>query len=671
VNSTTAPWTDLSSGMAISQLYGFSNSSTSNYKILAGWQDNGTTLYDGPNTWRRVIGGDGMQCIIDYSDNTYQYGTIYYGRIYRSVNGGSSFSSIIANSGGAAGTVNEDGDWVTPYVLNPRNPTSLYVGKTRIYKSENRGNSWTALGAFPVTGGNIDAIAISPSDTNTIYASKSATIAKSTDGGANWTTVSTGLPGWFITSIFVDNRNKNNVYITCGATSAGQQVYQSQDGGASWASISGGLPALPANSIVMDTSSATRGLYVGLDAGVYYRDNNSGFWTLYNTNLPNVVINQLEIQYGVRKLRACTYGRGIWESDLASGSSPQQVLAAFTANRNSICRGEQIQYTDASLGGPTTWSWTFQGGTPASSTQRNPSVTYNTNGTYNVSLTVTNVNGDNSLTSTGFVTVSSVSPTLSITGTTEICAGSQASFTVNGTNLGSPANYTWLRNGTVITSTAANSFATAQLSNGDVITASTTSTANCAQPATVNTSNSVSLLVKPTPPKPTIEVLRNVPLNLLGNPGLTSANNINLGSSNATGNRWYFNGSTNTFSSDRVIRPVQAGSYQVVSTLNGCNSAPSDVYVLGVDRMEDLFKLYPVPSNGELIMEYFSVLNGSEITVNVISAAGQIVYTKNFNSVLGLNTQKLGLQTLASGQYTLQLQTVNRSYQKSFLIQLK
>ena len=60
--------------------------------VITGAQDNGTFLKDG-NTWDAVIGGDGMECIIDYTNSNIMYGEVYYGAIRKSTNGGNSFSS--------------------------------------------------------------------------------------------------------------------------------------------------------------------------------------------------------------------------------------------------------------------------------------------------------------------------------------------------------------------------------------------------------------------------------------------------------------------------------------------------------------------------------------------------------------------------------------------------
>jgi serine protease len=81
-------------------------------------------------------------------------------------------------------------------------------------------------------------------------------------------------------------------------------------------------------------------------------------------------------------------------------------VAAFTANVTNVTAGGSVTFTDQSVYNPTSWSWSFPGGTPASSTsQFPPPIFYNTAGTYNVSLTVTNANGNDVQTNTNYITV--------------------------------------------------------------------------------------------------------------------------------------------------------------------------------------------------------------------------------------------------------------------------
>ncbi|MCF8296668.1 MAG: PKD domain-containing protein [Saprospiraceae bacterium] len=88
-----------------------------------------------------------------------------------------------------------------------------------------------------------------------------------------------------------------------------------------------------------------------------------------------------------------------------SAANPFPV-ADFTANKNSVIKGQSVDFSDNSLGNPATWYWNFQGASPSSSNLQNPSgIIYNTAGTYDVKLTVANMNGTDSIIKTAFISV--------------------------------------------------------------------------------------------------------------------------------------------------------------------------------------------------------------------------------------------------------------------------
>ena len=113
-------------------------------------------------------------------------------------------------------------------------------------------------------------------------------------------------------------------------------------------------------------------------------DSTTNNWVQYMTGLPNVIINELEIIRSVGKLRAATYGRGIWESDLHI--APTKAVAKYISDINSICPGESIQFRDRSYNNIDSVKWIFQGGSPATSNAKNPLVTYSSAGNFDVTL---------------------------------------------------------------------------------------------------------------------------------------------------------------------------------------------------------------------------------------------------------------------------------------------
>ncbi|HEX8515337.1 MAG TPA: M43 family zinc metalloprotease [Bacteroidia bacterium] len=137
----------------------------------------------------------------------------------------------------------------------------------------------------------------------------------------------------------------------------------------------------------------------------------------------------------------------------ATGISTPVVLcqADFISDNssNTVCQGNSLTFTDASWNGnPTSWSWTFPGGTPSTSTDSVPEIQYNTPGIYDVTLSVTNASGTVSVTKPGYVTVNS--NTASFTGSV-YQEGFEASALPNSTWVvrnQSPGGNTWVQTGT-------------------------------------------------------------------------------------------------------------------------------------------------------------------------------------------------------------------------------
>lgn len=308
-------WTDISVGLAISQMYRL-GVSQANSAVIAGLQDNGTKFRSNSGTWSDHIGGDGMECIIDPTTASVMYGELYNGEIYRTTNTGGSWTNISQNITGQP-----SGAWVTPYVLDPNNNMTIYAGYKDVYRSTNRGNSWTKISTNLVTGSNyIQSLAVAPSNSSVIYAASYAALFKTTNGGTSWSQLTATPITGSLTYIAIDPTDANKVWVVMSNYTSGQKVFSSTNGGTSWTNISGTLPNLPANCIVYQNGS-NGGVYVGMDVGVYYRDNSLTDWVLFNGSLPNVVVSELEIQYATGKIKAATFGRGLWESDLYTGAA--------------------------------------------------------------------------------------------------------------------------------------------------------------------------------------------------------------------------------------------------------------------------------------------------------------------------------------------------------------
>jgi hypothetical protein len=329
-NNNGTDWTDKTNGIVISQMYKLGVSATVSTEVITGLQDNGTKLLSG-GTWSDVKGGDGMECLIDYTNANTQYGTYVNGQISRTMNHWSSSTDIQPVAAG-------DGAWVTPYIIDPTNPLILYAGYADVWKTTNRGDSWTKISTMN-TASKIRSMAIAPSNTQVLYAAAPSIIWKTTNGGTSWSVITGSLPvgSASITYVTVHENDANTLWVTLGGFNA-TTVYQSTNGGTSWTNISAGLPAIPAYCIVQNTQSSSNvQLYVGTELGVYFK-NGTDSWVAYNTGLPNVLIGELEIYYAANpqesKLKAATYGRGLWETPVHYSAIPMTYVSGTTTQNN-------------------------------------------------------------------------------------------------------------------------------------------------------------------------------------------------------------------------------------------------------------------------------------------------------------------------------------------------
>ena len=396
-------WNDLSDGLAIAQIYRIGVGQQQRDFVINGYQDNGTAiLYPGGN-FSTEIGGDGMECLVDPTDDSYLYGALYYGSILRSSNGGTTFSTI---AGENVNGIDQGGGWVTPYKLHPTDPNTMVVGFEDIWRTtavKNGNPTWTNLTNLSYSS-NVTDLAISPVDPNRMLFSQGNALLRSTNfenASPSFTDISANLSsGNTVKDIEFSGTDAATVWIA-----QGNDIYQSTDGGNSWTNFSGSLPNISLNAIVFDKTSPVEAMYVGMDVGVYYRDNTMSDWIPFETNLPAVEVTDLEIFYDMnhcssvgKELYAATYGSGLWRSQLYD---PGNVAAAacFEAGQQSVCLpSELVALTDRSSYGPTTWNWsitpnTFSFINGSSAGSQNPEVAFAADGVYTIQLTAGNANG--------------------------------------------------------------------------------------------------------------------------------------------------------------------------------------------------------------------------------------------------------------------------------------
>jgi photosystem II stability/assembly factor-like uncharacterized protein len=333
--------TKMKTGVTIAQIYHVCLSEKTPDILYYGAQDNGTYRLTIDGSIFKVYGGDGFVCQVDPRNPNTVYVEYANGEIIRLNDQYGSSSTIITP---VAGGYYVSGPWLTPYVLAPDNPTTIYACYADVWRNNNRGvrANWTNLtrGAL---GPSVEcrAIAVSPSDPKTIYVAKEGEadnahpwavqagdarppflggggVFRSSDGGATWQSVGTKLPlaDAAVTNLAISPTDPKRVWVTFGGYKPKVRVFETRDGGVNWTDLSAGLPAEYAVNAVAAEAGPNNSVYVGTDNGVYYRDDRLNSWVPFKDGLPEVVVAMLLVDKPRNRLFAATFGRGVWVSDL-------------------------------------------------------------------------------------------------------------------------------------------------------------------------------------------------------------------------------------------------------------------------------------------------------------------------------------------------------------------
>lgn len=304
-------WEERNTDYVTHQYYAFGNATIDTTLSFGGSQDNGTTRWRGSRNWDHVNGGDGAYCVVDWSNDNIVYVEYQNGWRRRSTNGGNSFHDI--NNGIPYGSGNAP--WVTPIIQDPFDPNTLYsvsCNPGRVWKTTNRGDSWSSVGNQIGGGCNVEySLGASPILQGRLYASRGSSIYRKDLGSTTWISVSSGLPGSSVTRVVPDLANPDGVYATISGF-GGSHVFWSSNAGDSWEDITGDLPNVPVQDLAINLNDAST-LYVGTDLGVFQTTNHGQNWEIFGTGFPVVVVDDMEMQARTGILRAATHGRGLWE----------------------------------------------------------------------------------------------------------------------------------------------------------------------------------------------------------------------------------------------------------------------------------------------------------------------------------------------------------------------
>ncbi|MDI1354976.1 MAG: T9SS type A sorting domain-containing protein [bacterium] len=429
---TGSSWTNINGQRNIAQQYKIGLSSLTPNLWITGHQDNGTSVKNN-TTYTYRLGGDGMDCFIDRTNDLMMFGSSQNGGLRRSTNGGASWGNATT---GLTGT----GGWVTPWKQDPVAANTIYCGYNQLFKSTTGGTSWTQMGTTG-GGGNVIEFAVAPSNNQVIYVVYSGFIRKTSNGGLTWTNATPTGIGGSLTFITIDPSDANTAWVTVSGYTAGNKIFQTVDGGTTWMNVSANLPNLPANCSVYEPGSNDR-IYVGMDIGVYYKDNSSATWTLYNAGLPNVAIMDMEMSPAAPgKLFAATYGRGVYEADAFLVTAAP--ICDFTVF-GGVCVGKNNVLVDNSSNNPTGWTWSISpsaGVTINTQSVNNPTVTFSAAGIYTVSLISSNNFGIGAI-KTQTITVSLMPILVVSANSPTVCWQEPFTLSASGAN-----TYTWSNGG--------------------------------------------------------------------------------------------------------------------------------------------------------------------------------------------------------------------------------
>ncbi len=205
-----------------------------------------------------------------------------------------------------------------------------------------------------------------------------------------------------------------------------------------WAKSVNSTYGLERFNVYVSTTNNNIGSFVKISSGSYIEAPTT--WTQYTYNLN--AYNGQNVYIAIQCVSNDAFVFMIDDIQVTTSPAVSAPTANFIGSPTTLCNGNSVTFTDLSTNNPTSWSWSFPGGTPSTSNQQNPTVTYNTPGVYNVSLTVSNSGGSNNMTKNNYITVNNCSPVANFVGNpTSVCEGNTVHFTDQSTN--NPTSWYW------------------------------------------------------------------------------------------------------------------------------------------------------------------------------------------------------------------------------------
>ncbi|NOT02270.1 MAG: glycosyl hydrolase [Phycisphaerales bacterium] len=326
------------------------------YFMYGGTQDNNTI--GGPSRtinpagianedWFITVGGDGFEAAVDPDDPNIVYSQWQHGGLVRFDRRSGEIVDIKPRE--APGDAPYRWNWDSPLIISPHNPHRLYFGANRLFRSDDRGDSWTPVtadlsrgidrNALEVMGKiqNVDAVAKNRSTSiygNTVSLSESPLIEGliyigtddglihvTENGGADWRKIAvfpTVPDVTYVSALLTSRHNADRVYAAFDNHKKGDfkpYVLRSDDRGQTWTSIAGDLPERDVVYTLGEDHEKPDLLFAGTEFGVYATLDGGTKWIRLKGGIPTISVRDLEIQRRENDLVLATFGRGFYVLD--------------------------------------------------------------------------------------------------------------------------------------------------------------------------------------------------------------------------------------------------------------------------------------------------------------------------------------------------------------------